>query len=623
MSFGYTGVILSVDLGSGKIEKLNFNEEFYRMYLGGSGIGSYFLLKETGPQTAPLSPENIIIIAPGVTTGAMVSGVSRCCVTALSPLTGTAGDGQAGGSIGPMIKRAGYDAVVIKGRARNLSYLLIDGDNISIKDADNLKGQPVSQVHGIFTDEYGRKNISVLQCGHAGERLVVFANLMADLNNSVGRSGMGAVFGSKNLRAVVVRGDSEVQFANPEGLKELAKLGAKRLTDSDFPSTLKKYGTPGVVGFQAESGNFATHNYSRGFHEDYKKLNGADFVPVIGAGGTTCMGCAVSCRKKVKCEVRYKVSDRMGGPEFETLGLLGANLDITDPEAVAKANELCNEYGLDTIHMGNAAGYIFECFDKGLIRPESAGGKSLKFGDPESLFHLINMTADRTGIGDTIAAGFPALIEKFGRETEPFAIHVKGKGLAVHMPQVKPSLAIMYAVCPIGADHMSCEHDWLLASGSESAMGLAVYGKETRDFTGLAKIRMTVYSQFYYSLLDALPLCMFCWGPGNLFTYKDLEDLLKFTTGWDSTFWELMKAGERRINMMRLVNARRGFTRKHDILPERLFEPLPDGPSKGRHVDRTAFEKMLDQYYGLMGWDAATGNPLKGKLEELGLDWAV
>jgi len=317
------------------------------------------------------------------------------------------------------------------------------------------------------------------------------------------------------------------------------------------------------------------------------------------------------------------VTDRLGGPEFETLGLLGANLDITDPVAVAKANELCNNYGIDTITMGGLAGYLFECIEKGLISSDDTDGKSLGFGDADGLLWLIEQVGTRSGIGDVLAEGFTAAIEKFGPETAPFAINVKNHGFAVHMAQVKPSQALMYAVCPIGPDHMSSEHDWLLASESQACRGLGIFGKGNADSTDLAKVRMTVYSQYFYSMLDTLCLCMFCWGPGNLYNYRELEDLLLYTTGWECSLWELMKVGERRVNMMRQINAARGFTRKDDRLPERLFEPLPDGPAKGKHVDRENFARMQDEYYELMGWDAATGNPTKGKLLELGLDWCV
>jgi aldehyde:ferredoxin oxidoreductase len=451
---------------------------------------------------------------------------------------------------------------------------------------------------------------------------VRFACLMADRNDVGGRTGLGAVFGSKNLRAVCVRGGGEIDFADPKGLTELNRLAAKRLPDASFPATLNKHGTPGVVGFQAEGGNFATHNYSRGFTPDYKQLDGESFGPALGAGATTCFGCVVRCRKKVKADSPYPLTDKLGGPEFETLGLLGSNLDITDPAAVARASQLCGQYGIDTITMGGLAGYVFECAQEGLIPGEALEGRKVGFGKPDDLFWLIEKTAAREGIGDVLADGFTAAIEKFGEQTAPYAVHVKNQGLAVHMPQVKPSQALMYAVCPIGPDHQSSEHDWLMEAG-EDCSGLGVIGQGDKLSVNLAKVRMTVYSQYYYSLLDTLCLCMFCWGPGNLFSYRELEDLVRFSTGWHTTFFELMKAGERRINMMRQQNARRGFTRDDDRLPERVFNPLPDGPSQGLHVDRDAFARMLDAYYGFMGWDEKTGNPTRGKLMELGLDWTI
>ena len=626
MSNGFTGVILRIDLSDGMVKKHLIKEEFYRKFMGGSAIGTYFLLKETSAKTDPLSAENIITIAPGVTTGAAVSGVSRCCVTALSPETGCVGDSQAGGSLGPMIKKAGYDAIVITGKAKKLSYILIDNEDVQIIEESELKSKTVLEVHDMLTRKFNNGKISILQCGPAGEKLVKFACLMSDLYDVAGRCGMGAVFGSKNLRAVVVKGSNKVSFADPEGIKNLAKNAVKRLPDSGFPFTLSKYGTPGVVGFQSEAGNLSTHNFSKSYHPDYDKLNGENFEPVIGAGHTTCFACAVGCRKKVKAESPYQVTNRLGGPEFETIGLLGTNLDIVDPVSVAKANELCNNYGIDTITMGSLAAYFFESMEKGLIKPELADGRRLGFGDIDGLLWLIEQVCQRQGVGDILAEGFNAAIEKFGCETEAYAINVKGHGLAAHMAQVKPSQALMYAVCPIGADHMSCEHDWLLASNSEACKGLGITtdNPETAlQSTGLDKIRMVVYSQYYYSLMDTLCLCMFCWGPGNLFNYKELGDLLSFTTGWDCTFWELMKVGERRVNMMRQLNAKRGFTRSQDYLPKRLNEPLPDGPAKGRKVDPVFFEEMLKNYYKMMDWNLETGNPTEGKLIELGLEWTL
>ena len=622
MANGCTGTILRVDLSTASVQKQTLPESFYRTYMGGGAFGTYFLLTETTPDLDPLEARNVLTIAPGVTTGAAVSGVSRCSITALSPETGAVGDTQAGGSLGPMLKRAGYDAVVVSGRSEQPCYLLIDDGRVEIRNATHLRGKTVLEVHDTLRAEQRTRKTAILQCGPAGEKLVRFACLMADLNDVAGRTGMGAVFGSKNLRAVVVCSTAKIAFADPQGLKELARGAAERLPGSGFPAILRKYGTPGVLAAQAESGNLATHNFTRGYHPDYKRLDGAVFEPDIGAGHTTCFGCAVGCRKKVRTQGPYHVSDRLGGPEFETLSLLGSNVDITDAAVVAKANELCNNYGLDTIAMGGMAAYLFECVERGLVSPDAVGTEC-GFGSAEGLLRLIEQVAQRDGVGDVLAQGFEAAVAHFGPETAPLAIHVKNHGLAAHMPQVKPSQALMYAVCPIGADHMSSEHDWLLASGSEACRGLGILGEDALESTGLDKVRMTAYSQYYYSLLDTLCLCMFCWNPGGLFQYHELLELLRCTTGWNCTFWELMKVGERRINMMRHCNARRGFTRDHDRLPKRLSMPLPDGPAKGRYVDPDALETMLGQYYDLMGWDRETGNPTRAKMLELGLDWAL
>lgn len=627
MPHSYHGVILRVDLTESRTDKVEFDEAFYRTYMGGGAIGAHFLLQETTGDLDPLAPGNILTLAPSITTGCRVSGVSRCSAVALSPLSGAVGEGQAGGDFGPCIKFAGYDAITVKGCADKPSFLLVDGDTVEIRDAAHLTGRSVSEVYGALHEEFDAdgKRVTIAQCGPAGERKVRYANLMIDRNHAVGRTGLGAVMGSKNLRAVVVRADRKaaLDFADPGGLKELNAIASKRLPDTDFPATLRKHGTPGVVGFQSEAGNMATRNYTSGQHEDYKNLTGEVFEPKFGAGQATCYGCVVACRKRVKIEEPYDVSDKLGGPEFETLSTLGSNLDITDAAAVAKANELCNEAGLDTITMGGIAAYVFEAMEQGAITPDQMNGKSLAFASPEDLFWLIEQVNARQGAGDVLAEGFEASVRHFGEATAPYAIHCKGQGLPAHLAQVKPSQALMYAACPIGGDHMSCEHDWLLAGGGELALALGITGKGDARSTGIAKVRMTVFGQHFYSLLDTLSLCMFVWGPGNLFTYRQLEDLVRFTTGWDTNLWELMKVGERKTNMHRQINARRGFTREHDILPDRLYEPLISGASKGAHVDADTFPRLLDQYYALMGWSTETGNPSDGKLMELGLEWAL
>ena len=618
---GARGMLLDIDLSSGTSESRPLQESTLRLYLGGGALGAKLLLRRGVARADALSPENLLIIAPGVATGAAVSGVSRCSVVSLSPLTGAVAESQAGGMLGPALKRAGYDAVVIRGRAASPVWLRIDGERVTIEDASPLSGRTTSEVFERLEEMLGG-NWTVLQCGPAGERLVRFACLLSGRNDVFGRTGLGAVFGAKNLRAVAVHGSNQVPFADVDTLRSLARRASERLGGSSFPATLHEHGTPGIVDFQAEAGNLATRNHASGFHPRHHLLSGQHFEAELGAGATTCFGCVVRCRRRVRNR-QHDISDALGGPEFETLGMLGSNLDITDAAAVARANQLCGELGLDTITTGALLAWLAECRQRGLISPDQLDGLDFGFGQAEPARELIARIGRRRGVGDVLAEGFAAAIEKFGPATAAYAVHTKGQGFAVHLPQVKPSQALLYAASPIGPDHMSCEHDWLLEAGGDDCLGLGISGSGDRYSTGPAKVRMTVQSQIYYSLLDSLCLCMFCWGPGNLFSYNEVAELVQAATGWGVTFHELMKAGERRLHLMRVINARRGLGRQQDRLPPRMFEPLHDGPSAGRRVDPDEFEKMLDLYYVMLGCDPASGHPTSGKLHELGLEWVL
>ena len=455
MANGYTGKILRVDLTTGQIETRTLEEHAYRTYMGGGALGLYLLWQEGAAKVDAFAPENVLVIAPGVTTGAPVSGVSRCCLSAISPITGAVGDSQAGGDIGPRIKRAGWDAVIIIGKAQSPSYLYIENERVELRSAASLWGRPTLDAYDALVAELGGdQDLSIMQCGPAGEKLVRFAAVLSDGHDMFGRTGMGAVMGAKNLRAVAVRGSGSVPFANPEGFKALNKKVIERLPKAGFPTTLHAYGTPGVVNNQAKAGNFATHNHSRGFHPEHANLDGSTFSSALGAGATTCFACVVRCRKKVKADEPWPLTERLGGPELETLALLGTNVEITSAAAVSRASQLCGLWGIDTITMGAMAGYVFESAEHGLIPKKYLDGHALKWGDPEALFWLIEQTGKREGIGDVLAEGFVHAVKTFGGRTKPFAIHVKNQGLAMHMPQFKPSQALTYAVCPIGPDHL-------------------------------------------------------------------------------------------------------------------------------------------------------------------------
>ncbi|MFA6449783.1 MAG: aldehyde ferredoxin oxidoreductase family protein [bacterium] len=616
---GYNGKILKVDLTSRTITVDEPDAMFYRAYGGGSAMGVYYLLKEMPKGTDALAPESVFVIAPSILTGASVSGVSRFNVTSRSPLGGTIGDAQCGGDFGPELKFSGYDAIVVTGKADKPVYLWLHNGEAEIRDATGVWGKTTGDTRKAIRAELGDEKIQIACIGPGGEKLVRFANVCGDGSHYAGRTGTGAVMGSKNLKAVAARGKRTYEYAEPEVVKEIAKKAKAGFNNSGFAKTLREMGTPGVVRNQANVGNLCTKNFSTGTFEGMEKISGESFRDSIMIKSETCYACIVSCKHVVAAETPYNVDPEYGGPEFETIGLLGSNLLIDDPVAISKGNEICNAYGIDTISSGAMIAYAMESYENGLITKEQTGGLDLKFGSADAMVEMLRRIGEREGLGDILAEGPYGAIEKLGADTAKFAIHTKGLSFPVHMAQVKKSQALTYSVNSFGGDHMSTEHDWLITGPIEAGYSLGLY--EKREFADLddAKVRLVAYSQMYYSALDSYTLCAFVWGPDAIFGYSDLETLLKAVTGWQVTMWEIMKLGERRINLMRAFNAREGFTSADDILPERMFVPIPDGIAEGKCVPREAFEQAKKTYYGYMGWDETSGNPTPVKLRELGL----
>ncbi len=620
---GYNGRILKVDLSSGKIVTQTPEPGFYRTYLGGSLLGTYFLLKETSPGIDPLSPENALVFAPSVVTGVPITGCSRFTVTAKSPLTGAVGDTQCGGDWGAKLKHAGFDAVVIHGRSRHPVYLWIDSGKAELRDATGLWGRVTGEAQDIIREQLGREDVDITQIGPAGENMVKYACVTAGLSHFGGRTGMGAVMGAKRLKAIAVAGRRSYDFADKAAVKDLARRGAERYKKSELHQNFHKHGTAMGMSFFKDMGHIVTRNFQSGFFERTDEITGEKLTEKYLAGTDTCWSCVVRCKRVVAMDDPYPVEARYGGPEYETICMLGSNLGIGDLALICRFNEICNKHTMDTITTGAMIAFAMECFEKGMISKSDTGGLELHFGDGEAVLQLLEMIVRRDGIGGILADGFDRAVEAWGEACRPFAMGVKNQPFPAHMPRIKPSQALMYSVNPFGADHMSSEHDWIGAADVDLSRGLAI-----TDFTDLEsldsdKVRATMLSQFFYSLLDTLTLCDFCWGPGALFSFRDIEDLVTAATGWRVTFWELMKAGERRVNLMRAYNAREGFDRNNDCLPQRVFEPLPEGPSKGRRVDRQRLEEAIGHYYRMMHWDPSTGNPTRGKLMELGLGWVA
>lgn len=621
--------ILDVDLTHHKVSTRTVEGETYRLYPGGSALGLYLMLQEIGVGIEPLSPENMLIFSVAPITGLPISGQSRMVVTTKSPLSGGIGDSQAGGFFPVHLKANGYDAVVFRGRSPNPVYLYIDGERIELRDAQNLWGRITGETEELIKEELGEKNLEIAQIGPAGENLVRYACIINMCNRANGRTGTGAVMGSKHLKAVVVKKARPIKAYDPEGFKSLTKNVLKRIQNNATISGLGEHGTDGDLEGFHEEGFLATKNWSTGyFPEGAKNITGTTMSETILKERDTCHACAIRCKRVV--EVPGKVDPLYGGPEYETCATFGSYCGITHIETVALANQLCNAYGLDTISCGSTIAFAMECYEKGLLNEHDTDGLKMTFGNDDVIPILIERIAKREGFGDLLAEGSARAAKKIGDEAVPLSMSVKGQEMPAHMPQMKPSVGLVYAVNPFGADHQSSEHDVFLTMppDSQERIWLAQLGlwKGYDDYFALDdhKVLFAWNTQRFLSILDTLCLCQFAWGPAwQLYGPPDLVDLCKYGLGWETSLFELMTIGERRINMMRYFNAREGFTKKDDTLPERIFTPLPEGPSKGIHVDKTTFEKAKESYYQFAGWDAKTGNPTEATLRRLSLEWLI
>jgi aldehyde:ferredoxin oxidoreductase len=639
MAYGYNGKILHVDLTSGQLNVEEPGEAFYRKYMGGSALAMYYLLKEVPAGADPLGPENVLVLAASVLTGTAISGQSRMTAAAKSPLTGGVGDSQGGGFWPAELKFAGFDAIVIKGKADKPVYLWIKDGEYKLRDASHLWGKITGEAEAAIKKELRDDKVEVLQIGPAGEKGVRFAGIFSMSNRANGRTGMGAVMGSKNLKAVVVRGKKRPGVADKASLNELAKWGAANLEDSDIAG-LAKYGTAETTGANQSSGTLPTYNYNSGVFDGWEPIDGTTMYDTIlrGAaegkqdrlGRDTCYACTVRCKRVVEItEGPYKVDPHYGGPEYETTSTFGNYNAIDNLAAISKANELCNKYGMDTISCGATISWAYEAFNQGKLTLEDTDGLDLTWGNAESMVALTEKIAKREGFGDLLAEGSERAAKKLGRGTEAYLITFKGQEAPAHMPRVKRSLAIIYATNPFGADHQSSEHDPALEDDFEYYTDrLAVLGfSEAQKPQSLSneKIRFAAATQRTYSALDSLNLCQFVFGPAwQLYGPTDMVTLVKSVTGWDEvTFEDLQMVGERRVNMMRAFNAREGFDRKDDVLPEKLFQPLKGGVSDGWKLDRNEIQAALEKYYEICGWDVSTGNPTRAKLEALDLSWVA
>ncbi len=640
MLYGFTGNILHVDLTKEQIEIEQPGETFYKKYLGGSLMGLYYLWKNTPKGAAPLSPQNTLVFAVSATTGLPISGQSRCTVTCKSPSSGGVADSQAGGFWPAELKYAGFDAIVVKGASAKPVYLWIYDGEVELRDAGHLWGKTTLAVDTLLKEELGDKKVEIAQIGPAGEKLTNFAAIMNMSNRAWGRTGIGAVMGSKNLKAIVVRGKQRVMPADKKSIAALSKKGAGNLTSSGMED-FGRYGTAASVMSQQKGGGLPSYNWDAGVMNNAENIGGERLYDELlrGAeagkqdkhGRDTCYACIVRCKRVVESEWKgNKLIPEYGGPEYETIATLGSYCGVDDLHAVTYANQLCNEYGVDTISCGATIAWAMACYEAGILTTDDTDGIELKYGDADAMIAMLKKTLNREGFGNILAEGSAKAADRLEKGHEHL-VTVKGQELPAHMPHVKRSMGLIYAVNPFGADHQSSEHDPMY----HPKLYDRVYHKflnqidlnkpQPTNVLNAEKVEFALKTQYNYSAADSMGLCQFVYGPGwQLFGPQDMADLLSAATGWNISVADLQEYGRLRINLMRAFNAREGLSRKDDKLPAKLFQKaLKGGRSDGIILDEAEIEAGLDMYFEQAGWDKKTGIPTHKTLRELGLDWVA
>jgi len=630
--FGYTGKIARIDLSSGKTKIEAFPEEWYRQYMGGRNIGLYFLLKELKPKIDPLSLNNKLIFSTSMLTGTPIPGSSRYSVVSKSPLTGGYGEAEAGGWFGPELKAAGFDALIIEGKAKVPVYLWIHNGQIEIKNAGLLWGKTTGDAQRMIRKELGDDRIRIAQIGPSGEKLIKYACIVNELVHVSGRCGLGAVMGAKNLRAIAVHGNQKVKLADSTKIKSLVKWFTQHYKDHPGCSVLHDLGTAKNVIPLDEVGMLPTENFRKGSFKHAARISGEEIKKSIRIKMSGCYACPVRCKPYVAAQEPFKVNPEYGGPEYETIGAFGSICGVGDAVAIAKAHEICNKYGLDTISTGLTIAFVMECFQQRLLKKEEVGFE-VSFGDGDSMVKLTEMIAKREGIGDLLAEGMVEAAKKIDHDALKYAMQVKGQAFSAHEPRGKWGVALGYAVSPTGADHLQAAHDvWFTKKADkdrkripislEDLAPLGIVDPVPVEYLGPEKVRLFMYLQFLWSLYNVLDLCIFVGVPEySLFSLNDLVSMVRSVTGWQTSLWELLKAGERGITMARCFNVREGFGRGNDRLPERVFQPLGGGVLEGKSIDKEEFEQALTLYYEMMGWERKNGVPKKAKLHELGIGW--
>ncbi|NOZ50010.1 MAG: aldehyde ferredoxin oxidoreductase family protein [Chloroflexi bacterium] len=621
---GTYGKILHVDLTRRTTWIETPPDELYRLLVGGRALVAFLLLRDLPAHTDPLSPDNLLIFAPGILQGSNLPGAGRHGVGAKSPLTGGLASSEAGGWWGHEFKRAGFDALVVHGRANDPLYLWIHDGEVALRPAGHLWGLTTAATEAAIHEELEDDAVRVAQIGPAGEQLVRYASVMHDMNRAAGRNGLGAVMGSKNLKAVAVRGSLSPPVANRKQVSAVAKwLGANFRTLAAWAAEGSGRATQDSLMNWGEVGGLPTKNFSQPLFENRYLLSGERNYEMFLKSRDTCQACPIRCKQVFEHDdpdPDRRLDPAYGGPEYEAMGAFGSICLVDDNLAVAKANELANAYGLDTISTGASIGFVMEAFERGLLTAADTGGLEFRWGDGDILRQAVELIAYRRGFGDVMAEGVARMAQRLGPEAEEFNITVKGQELPMHEPRLKQALGVGYAVAPVGADHMMNMHDTSYASPGEAlkrvnaAMPEPV-GPMSPSVLDEDKMQVFYREVSWQHFQDCAICCHF-----YPYRYEHLAQALSGVTGVPYEIADILAVGERAQTLARLFNYREGFTAADDRLPKRVMKAFESGPLAGIEINEQAFTWAKRRYYELMAWDADTGAPTAESLHRLQID---
>lgn len=608
--YGY-GKIAEIDLEKNKIELKDVDEHLAYEFIGGRGWAAYFIFKEIDKIVDGVHPSNLLVVAAGPLTGTIFQSGGKTTFAAISPQTGIYGDSNVGGFIGFRLRKAGIDSMIIRGRSPYPSYIYVEDGRIEIFESPELWGLRSSEADRKLREKYGEE-CSIASIGIAGEKLVRYACINVDWNRrkyrhgQAGRTGIGAVMGSKNIKAIVVKGSGEVKVADIERLRDVARRFQKQVLESSAYNIWRRQGTMSVVEWSNNVEALPVYNFQRTRYE-YSDRIGGEAMEKLKLYSRPCSNCIIPCEHVVP----FRIGNEKGeiGIEYETAAMLGSNIGLKNIEEIGYANYLCDDYGVDTISMGSVIGFVIECFKKGIIREEDLGFR-VEWGDIESIRKLIEITAERKGFGELTAQGVKILSERLGRGSERFAMHVKGLEISAYDHRAAPAMALSYATCDIGAHH---NRSWAITYDLQ--VGRESYGED--------KVDRVIYLQHLRPLYDMLGVCRFYWVELGV-DPRLYAEAYSALTGREVSLDELLRKSERVWNLTRVMAIiRKNISMVDDMLPERVFEdPVPEGSTKGVRLSREKFTEMLRTYYKKRGWDE-NGRPTREKLIELGLDEAV